>query len=207
MAPAGDRGGGGSHVRGGGDRAGLGVRRGRRQRLRAAAYRPGRPPAVLVVLYVASAACGALLFPDQTMGTARSLLLGAAVTAGAVGWGLVVRSRGALVEASLEQARSAERARIAAEMHDVLGHRLSLLSLHAGAIEVRPDAPADQLRLLGRGGPCQRPRSHKELRAVIDVLHDDEASRLTPPPTFAQLEALLDECRRAGMTMTTPRSR
>lgn len=41
------------------------------------------------------------------------------------------------------QARLEERARIAGEMHDVLGHRLSLLSVHAGALEVRAadDAP------------------------------------------------------------------
>lgn len=41
------------------------------------------------------------------------------------------------------QARLEERARIAGEMHDVLGHRLSLLSVHAGALEMRAaeDAP------------------------------------------------------------------
>ncbi len=38
-----------------------------------------------------------------------------------------------------------ERNRIAREMHDVLAHRLSLLSLHAGALELRPDAPADEI--------------------------------------------------------------
>ena len=40
-----------------------------------------------------------------------------------------------------EQARQAERTRIAQEMHDVLGHRVSLMALHAGALEVRPDLP------------------------------------------------------------------
>jgi signal transduction histidine kinase len=45
----------------------------------------------------------------------------------------------------VEQAREAERLRIAREMHDVLAHRVSLLSLHAGALEFRPDAPADDV--------------------------------------------------------------
>ena len=50
----------------------------------------------------------------------------------------------------VREARLAERARIAREMHDVLAHRISLLSVHAGALEVSPDAPR-------RGG--RRPRA------------------------------------------------
>ena len=75
--------------------------------------------------------------------------------AAVVAWGMYIRARRQLL-ASLreqvahaqaaqkllaEQARSAERTRIAQEMHDVLGHRISLMALHAGALEVRPDLP------------------------------------------------------------------
>ena len=52
---------------------------------------------------------------------------------------------------------SAERARIAREMHDVLAHRISLLSLHAGALEFRPDAPAGRGRARGRRHPRRAP--------------------------------------------------
>ncbi|GAA1645950.1 sensor histidine kinase [Actinoplanes couchii] len=38
-----------------------------------------------------------------------------------------------------ENARLLERARIAADMHDVLGHELALISLRAGALELAPD--------------------------------------------------------------------
>src|SRR6266511_2384232 len=39
-------------------------------------------------------------------------------------------------ELRAEQARLAERARIAQEMHDVLAHKVSLIALHAGGLEV-----------------------------------------------------------------------
>ncbi|MFD0777128.1 histidine kinase, partial [Streptomonospora algeriensis] len=76
-----------------------------------------------------------------------------------LGWGAVIRHRRQLVlslreraaraesEARLrsEQAQMHAREQIAREMHDVLGHRLSLLSVHAGALEYRPDAPAPEV--------------------------------------------------------------
>ncbi len=68
-----------------------------------------------------------------------------------VAWGMFRRSRRqaqrerarraeAEEQLRIEQIRYAERTRIAREMHDVLAHRISLLSLHAGALEFRPDA-------------------------------------------------------------------
>ena len=57
-------------------------------------------------------------------------------------------------EMRTEQARLAERARIAREMHDVLAHKVSLIALHAGALEVNASAgPArvEQTAALGAG--------------------------------------------------------
>ena len=81
------------------------------------------------------------------------------LTLAVVGWGLFIRHRRQLIvslqdraaraetEARLraEQAQLQAREQIAREMHDVLGHRLSLLSVHAGALEYRPDAPAAEV--------------------------------------------------------------
>src|SRR5262249_5132949 len=68
---------------------------------------------------------------------------GAAVLAGGMFVGArrqSVRDRARRVESEQElrvaQVRQSERNRIAREMHDVLAHRLSLLSLHAGALEL-----------------------------------------------------------------------
>src|SRR5439155_1560546 len=89
------------------------------------------------------------------------LVMRAVITAAAVGWGLFVqahrrltrslREHAARLEADqhlrVEQARLTERARIAREMHDVLAHRMSLVSLHAGALEVRTDARPEEVAL------------------------------------------------------------
>ena len=53
-------------------------------------------------------------------------------------WTLRQRAETAEAERDLRaaQARSTERARIAREMHDVLAHRISQISMHAGALDL-----------------------------------------------------------------------
>jgi signal transduction histidine kinase len=101
----------------------------------------------------------------------------------------------------VEQAREAERRRIAREMHDVLAHRVTLLSLHAGALEFRPDAPAEEI---AQAAGVIRASAHaalEELRQVIGVLRDgaEDGTPEPPQPTLAQIPALVDESRAAGM--------
>ena len=75
---------------------------------------------------------------------------GCCLTAVALGWGLFVRAQRELVrglrERAQDEAREAERRRIAREMHDVLAHRLSILSVHAGALENGPAAAGVRAR-------------------------------------------------------------
>jgi len=130
-----------------------------------------------------------------------------------VGWGELSRARHALLQSVREQARraeaeqagrvaearAAERASIAREMHDVLAHRLSLLATYAGALEYRPDAPPEQL---ARAAGVVRAGVHQaldELREVIGVLRDDDPAAVArPQPGLADLEALVGETRAAG---------
>ena len=104
-------------------------------------------------------------------------------------------------QAQREQAQLSERARIAREMHDVLAHRLSLVALHAGVLESRPDLP-DAQRALTVG--IVRENAHRalsELRDVLGVLRGPEADgeqQTHPQPTLLDLPALLEESRLAG---------
>jgi signal transduction histidine kinase len=99
-----------------------------------------------------------------------------------------------------EHARQAERARIAREMHDVLAHRITLLALHAGALEVRTDLPADSVRTVGVIRDTAR-LALEELREVVGVLHNggpDGPAPAAPQPGLHTIERLVAERRGAG---------
>jgi signal transduction histidine kinase len=131
-----------------------------------------------------------------------------------VAWGMFMRARRqslserarhAAAEQLLlvEHARQGERTRIAREMHDVLAHRISLLSLHAGALEFRPDAPPDEIARAAGVIRASARDALEDLRTVIGVLRDGAESDAPQPPqpTLAALPRLLDESRAAGMRL------
>jgi signal transduction histidine kinase len=100
-----------------------------------------------------------------------------------------------------EQAADHERTRIAREMHDVLAHRLSLVALHAGALEYRDDLDASEVRATAGVVRDNARTALTELREVLGVLRDPSGSPAAPPPqpTLADLPALLDEARALGV--------
>ena len=89
-----------------------------------------------------------------------AVLINLAVNVGMMGWGMYIGSRRELMwtlsqraeraenEQALRvsQARSGERSRIAREMHDVLAHQITQVSMTAGALAFRDDLDADELR-------------------------------------------------------------
>jgi signal transduction histidine kinase len=100
-----------------------------------------------------------------------------------------------------ERARMAERARIAREMHDVLAHRISLIALHAGALEVRPDLPAAKVRETAVLLRTTARQALEELRAVVGVLREEPVGGSLPPapqPTLSDIVRLVDDRRAAG---------
>ncbi|WP_220448840.1 sensor histidine kinase [Nonomuraea mesophila] len=101
-------------------------------------------------------------------------------------------------EARAEQARAQERTRIAREMHDVVAHRVSLIVLHAGALEVsapdeRTAAEIAGIRAAGRDALAS-------LRETLGVLRTQKSpDGLAPPPSLADLDRLLGQSRSAGL--------
>jgi signal transduction histidine kinase len=170
----------------------------------------GRDLAIVAGLAIAWAFVNPLLYPpagSYGLDAGASLLM----VAVALGWGLFVRARRelvrslhALADRAGDEARAAERRRIAREMHDVLAHRLSLLSVHAGALEFRPDAPPEEVAEAAGVIRESARAALDELRGVIGVLREDGGGSLTDPPqpTIADLDALVEESRAAGMRIT-----
>lgn len=180
-----------------------------------AVHRRFKPVAVIGVLVIAAGALQAALRPDPTMSFLASTVVGTVLVLLMVGWGMLVRSRRQLFLALREPARRAEaeaalraeqaqrlaREAIAREMHDVLAHRLTLLSVHAGALEFRPDAPPAEV---GRAAGVIRDSAHEalqDLRQIIGVLRapGDTEGPDRPQPTLETLDALVAESREAGM--------
>lgn len=100
------------------------------------------------------------------------------------------------------QARVRERTRIARDMHDVVAHRVSLMVLHAGALEVnaKDQATADGAELIRTTGR----EALAQLRDVLGVLRSADGEELAPgpPPTLVDLARLLDQSRAAGIAVT-----
>nr|WP_269329318.1 histidine kinase [Kineosporia babensis] len=136
---------------------------------------------------------------------------------GVVAWGLFGRARYELIlslrdraeraeserNLLLEQARHSERTRIAREMHDVLGHRISLISLHAGALEFRADKAGPEVAESAAVIRASARQALQDLREVIGVLRagGEEDSPDRPQPTLADLPGLVQESRQAGMNV------
>ncbi|MGW6566347.1 sensor histidine kinase [Streptomyces sp. NPDC054975] len=179
-----------------------------------AVRKPVREIAWISALAAVCSVAQVFVRPDPATGAPLGIAIGLILILLMTAWGMLVRSRRQLVEALRERARRAEaeaelraqqaqrlaREAIAREMHDVLAHRLTLLSVHAGALEFRPDAPPEQV---ARAAGVIRDSAHEalqDLREIIGVLRapgeGGEGDR--PQPTLATLDELVAESRAAG---------
>jgi signal transduction histidine kinase len=178
-----------------------------------AVRRPARPALLAAALWVPSVVLFGVYSPTTDPVSALTTTVPVAVAATA--WGMFVRARRMLVASLRERAlqaeadqrlreeriRTAERTRIAREMHDVLAHRISLLALHAGGLEVRPDLPEAEVRATATLMRSTARQALEELRSVIGVLRDQDGGTsvpVAPQATLTDLHRLVDERRSAG---------
>ncbi|MET9468031.1 histidine kinase [Streptomyces sp. NPDC006544] len=98
-----------------------------------------------------------------------------------------------------EQARLRERARIAQDMHDVLGHDLSLIALSAGALKLAPGLEEHHRRAAG-DIRAKAAASVERLGEVIGVLREETGDALTGPDG-ASLAGLIAEASAAGLAV------
>ncbi|WP_053225668.1 sensor histidine kinase [Solirubrobacter soli] len=110
---------------------------------------------------------------------------------------LVLRRGAAAREKELlsEAAAAEERLRIARELHDAVGHDVSLMVVQAEALAaVTGDERADAIAALGR-------RTMGEMHRTLQVLRDD-AGELAPQPGLDDVGGVIEQARRAGVQIS-----
>jgi signal transduction histidine kinase len=92
-----------------------------------------------------------------------------------------------------------ERTRIARELHDVVAHHLSLIAVRAETAPYRlPGLPEAARAEFGSLSEEAR-EALAEMRRLLGVLRDDQPAALSPQPQLADLPALVDAARQAGV--------
>ncbi len=105
--------------------------------------------------------------------------------------------------AEAERAVAAERTRIARELHDIVAHQVSLMTVQAGAAKTIVDAdPAAAAKAMKSVEVAGR-QALDELRHLLGVLRpDSENGGLGPQPGRGDLPRLVEEIERAGITVS-----
>ncbi|GLX99985.1 histidine kinase [Actinoplanes sp. NBRC 101535] len=154
--------------------------------------------------------------PDPELAPLGELVIGGALLAVTVAVGVAVRSRRELVGSLRERVvraeeaatlradrlRSLERESLAREMHDALAHRISMVSLHAGALQIRPDLSPEKV---AEAATTIRDSAHlalEDLREILGVLRAGPGDGLRPQPDLEHLPELIAEARTAGVRIT-----
>jgi signal transduction histidine kinase len=176
----------------------VGVHSSRREVLAAAAF----AFAAVTIEVIASPSEGISEFGFIATGIIAALAVGLAVRQ--VGFEAdPLAARAAELERGQDEATraaiAAERARIARELHDVIGHSISVMGVQAGAVRrvLRPEQEREREALLavervGRDAVT-------EMRRLLGFLRPAEGMDETPTPTLERVDELVEEMRRAGL--------
>jgi signal transduction histidine kinase len=178
--------------------------------------RRGRVVVVLTLFNFAAGMAYSVIYPDPAVSHLVMFLLNVAILAATLALGVAARSRRELVdslrertaraeEAALLRAdrlRALERERIAREMHDSLAHRISMVSLHAGALQIRPDLTPEEVATAAATIRDSAHHALEDLREILGVLRAGPGDALRPQPGLGHLEELVADARKAGVPVT-----
>jgi signal transduction histidine kinase len=160
-----------------------------------------------------------LIDPHPGMPWPVPVVVTAALVALAAGTAMWSRTRTRLAETVLEVdterqhvsdltdqlSRQAERERLAREIHDGLGHRLSLLSVHAGALQAVASEESDDTDEIRTSAALIREsasQSMSELHSLLELLRNpDDPDVAAPRTTLRDVSTLIDESVQAGMPL------
>ncbi|MGW4467893.1 histidine kinase [Micromonospora sp. NPDC004704] len=172
-------------------------------------------PAGLVFAVIAAGGTGLNLWVLESALSTWFLLATMLLFAGVFPWllGRYRRQHGELVRAgwaraellereqagAAERVRMRERARIAGDMHDSLGHDLSLIALRAGALELAPGLDDGQRAAAGELRASVAAATDR-LREIIGVLREDAGAAPTRPVDESVTE-LVDRATAAGLAV------
>ncbi|MFF5273948.1 sensor histidine kinase [Streptomyces sp. NPDC000133] len=175
--------------------------------------RPRRSAGALVITLLAALSCTVATTRAHHYALDRGTpVLIAAVVIGASLRGLRVARTQLVVQEELtavERARRTlleERNRIARELHDVVAHHMSVISIQAQVAPHLVENPSDELRENLAGIRQNAVEALTELRHVLGVLRSEDAlskgARHAPQPTLDRLDELLANVRGAGLVVT-----
>jgi signal transduction histidine kinase len=150
----------------------------------------------------------AFLLTERPTAMIRPLIL-ALVLCLLVGVGEAIRNRresyrevSRRIAARREAAAEAERLRIARELHDVLAHSLSQISVQAGVglhlFDSRPDKARQSLEAI----KATSGQALEEVRGVLGFLRSDGYAERSPEPDVSRIPVLVETYRRAGLDVT-----
>lgn len=163
----------------------------------------------LVGALVGYASIAVILVDDRPRLASTLSVIGVSAVTWAIGRAFAERGRRAerleeradRLERSHADAVAGERATIARELHDVIAHSVSVMTVQAGAARVlldedRPERARESLLAVEETGR----QALGEMRRLLGILRgDDHDTRLAPQPGIAAIEGLAEQIRAAGL--------
>jgi signal transduction histidine kinase len=109
-------------------------------------------------------------------------------------------------ELRAQEAVTAERARIARELHDVIAHTVSVMVVQAGAAEQVLEGENEEARAALASIRASGKGALLELRRLLAFIREDATAELEPQPSLARLDELVAGVEAAGVAVDIDQS-